>query len=95
MLITQIGRKVLYRLTIASAIGLLIAALLRESQGLKALLRPSLIGSWIAAIVLMAVGSLFEKQGLMLLEELFELAGQSLVLLSAWLHRNAMLPSRA
>ena len=95
VLITQIGRKVLYRLTIASAIGLLIAALLRESQGLKALLRPSLIGSWIAAIVLMAVGSLFDKQGLMLLEELFELAGQSLVLLSAWLHRNAMLRSRA
>ena len=90
-LINQIGRKVLYRLAIASAVGLLVAAVVREPRGLRPLIKPSLVGIWIAAIGLMAIGSLFEKQGLILFEELFELAGQSLVLVSAWLHRNTML----
>jgi len=95
VLINHVGRKVLYRLAIASAIGLLVAALIREPAGLKPLLKPSLIGTWVAAVGLMAIGSIFEKQGAILIEELFELAGQTMVLLSAWLHRNTMFSIKA
>ncbi|MEX0588241.1 MAG: hypothetical protein WD136_03205 [Cyanobium sp.] len=91
VLLNHIGRKVIYRLAITSAIGLLIAALICEPRGFRPLLKPALIWSWIAAIGLMAIGSLLEKQGAMLYEEIFELAGQSLVMVSAWLHRNSNL----
>ncbi|MBD2423902.1 hypothetical protein [Cyanobium sp. FACHB-13342] len=81
----QFGRKVLYRFAIGCSVGLLAAAFALQRQQMRRFLDARLIVTWLAAIALMAIGSLFEKQGQMLLEEIFELAGQLLVLLSAWL----------
>jgi len=83
--VNQFGRKVLYRFAIGCSVGLLVSAFALQRQQMRRFLDARLMATWLAAIALMAIGSLFEKQGQMLIEEIFELAGQLLVLLSAWL----------
>jgi len=88
VLANQFGRKILYRFAIGGSIALFAAAFALQRRELRRFLDARLMAAWVAAIALMGVGSFFEKQGLILIEEIFELSGQLLVLLSAWLLAN-------
>ncbi|WP_043369015.1 hypothetical protein [Cyanobium sp. PCC 7001] len=90
-----LGRKVVYRGVIAAAVLCLLAGLLHHPAGLKAWAHGPLLLTWSAAIALLVAGSIAEDHGMMLVEEMFELAGEALVAVGAVLHRQRVLPSRS
>lgn len=84
--IKYFGRKILYRFVIGTSGGFLAMAIIAQAKGFQKLVKPKILITVGVALFLMAAGSVFEKQGAMLVEECLELSGQAFALAAAWLY---------